>query len=93
MKPTVRALVVVVIDVTNEQPLQMRFSDGDHVVQQFATATADPALGDSILPRTANRSPHSRDPHSANHDENFGAVLGVVIEQKLCWGFVRKGFP
>jgi len=91
LKSTVRAVVVIVIDVTREQPLQMRFADGNHVVQQLATATADPSFGDPILPGTANRGPHRRDPHGANRDGNFGAVLGVVIEQKkLGWGLVRK---
>jgi hypothetical protein len=87
-----RAVLVVVIEITSEQPLQMRFVDGNHVVQQFATATSYPSFRDPILPRTANRGPHSRDPHCANRDGNLGAILCVVIEEKkLGWGFVRKG--
>jgi len=88
----VRAVLVVVIDVTSEQPLQMRFVDGNQVVQQFATATSYPSFRDPILPRTLNRGPHSRDTHCANRDGNLGAILCVVIEEKkLGWGFVRKG--
>jgi hypothetical protein len=69
----------------------MRFVDDNYVVQQFATATSYPSFGDTILPRTANRGPHSRDTHGANRDRNFGAVLCVVIEEKkLGCGFVRK---
>ena len=72
----------------------MGFVEGNHVVQQFATATAYPTFRDTILPRTANRGPHRRDTHGANRDGNRGAVLGVVVEEKkLGWGFVRKGLP
>jgi hypothetical protein len=39
---------VVVIDVTSEQPLEMRFVDDNYVVQQFATATSYPSFGDTI---------------------------------------------
>src|SRR5215472_2572861 len=92
LESTVSAVLVVVIDVTSEQPLQMRFVDGNHVVQQFATATSYPSFRDPILPRTANRGPHSRDTHCANRDGNLGAILCVVIEEKkLGSGFVRKG--
>jgi len=70
----------------------MRFVDGNHVVQQFATATSYPPFRDTILPRTANRGPYRRDTHGANGDLDFGAVLCVVIEeQKLDGGLVRKG--
>ena len=71
----------------------MRLVDGKHVVQQFAAAAADPALGDPVLPRTADRGPHSRDIHRAHCGGNFPAVLGIVIQdKKLDWRLVRKGF-
>ena len=71
----------------------MRLADGNHVIQQFATAAADPALGHTVLPRTTHCSPHSLDVHGANRDGHFSAVLGVVIqEEKLGRPFVGKGF-
>ena len=70
----------------------MRFVDGNHVVQQFATATSYPPFRDTILPRTANRGPYGRDTHGANGDRDFGAVPCVVIEdKKLDRGLVGKG--
>ena len=61
------------------------------MMQQFAAAAVDPALGHTILPGTADRRPHRPEAHPANRDGNFGAVLCVVIEeQKLGCGFVRK---
>ena len=70
---------MVVPNIGREQPLQMRLVDGKHVIQQFAAAAADPALGDTVLPRTADRGPHSRDVHRANCGGNFPAVLGIVV--------------
>ena len=65
----------------------MRLVDGKHVIQQFAAAAADPALGDAVLPRTADRGPHSRDVHRANYGGNFPAVLGVVVQDKKLGGW------
>jgi len=71
----------------------MRLVDGKHVIQQFAAAAADPALGDTVLPRTADRGPHSRDVHRANCGGNFPAVLGIVVQdKKLGDWFIGKGF-
>jgi hypothetical protein len=65
----------------------------NHMVQQFAAAAPHPTLGNTVLPRTTNGGPDSLDIHGANCGRNFGAVLGVVIQdEKLgCW-FVGKGF-
>jgi hypothetical protein len=89
----VDAISVVIIDIRSEQPLQMHLVDSNHMVQQFAAAASHPALGNTVLPRTTNGGPHSLDIHGANCRGNFGAVLGVVIQdEKLgCW-FVGKGF-
>jgi len=43
---------MVAADKRGEQPLQMRFVDGDHMIQQFAPAGSHPSLGDAILPET-----------------------------------------
>ena len=44
-------------DVLVHQPFQMPFIQHDHLVEQIVTATADPALGDAVLPRTAEADP------------------------------------
>src|SRR2546427_6977934 len=66
---------------------------GDHVIQQFAAAAADPALGDTVLPRTSNCRSYSPNAHRANRGGNFAAVLGIVIQdKKLDWRLGRKSF-
>ena len=71
----------------------MRLVDGNHVVQQFASAAADPPLGDTVLARTAERRPDGRDVHRANCTGHFGAMLGIVVQdEKLDGRFIGKGF-
>ena len=55
--------------------------DGNHMVQQFAAAAADPLLGDAVLPRTADRRPDGRHVHRANCAGHFGAILGIVVDK------------
>ncbi len=93
-KSTMRAILVVVVDVGTEQPLQMRLADGNHMIQQLAAAISHPALGYAILPRTADRGSDTRDVHRANSGGNLAAILGVVIEdEKPNVRVVRKRFP
>src|SRR2546422_10918875 len=66
---------------------------GDHVIQQFAAAAADPALGDTVLPRTSNCRSYSPNAHRANRGGNFAAALGIVIQdKKLDWRLGRERF-
>jgi hypothetical protein len=48
-----RPVVVIVADVFVHQAFQMPFIKNDHVVEQIAAAVADPPLGNTVLPRTA----------------------------------------
>jgi hypothetical protein len=47
-----RAVFMVVTNIIQKLSLQMAFVNGDDAIQQVTAATANPALGDSILPRT-----------------------------------------
>src|ERR1700722_9141456 len=54
----------------------------DHVIQQIAPATSNPALRHTVLPRTAKGSSGwlaSHVPHSRNH---IGSKLGVAVEEQ-----------
>ena len=44
---------MVIADVLVHQAFQMAFIESDNVVEQIAAAVADPTLGDTVLPRTA----------------------------------------
>jgi hypothetical protein len=93
LETTVGAVLMVVVDIRGEQPFQMRFVDGNHLIQQFAAAAADSALGHPILPRTTDGRPHGRDVHGANRVGHFAAIFGIVVQQeKLAGRFIGEGF-
>jgi hypothetical protein len=46
-------ILVVVADVLIHQAFQMAFIENDHMVEQIATAVANPSFGNAVLQRTA----------------------------------------
>jgi hypothetical protein len=44
---------MVIVDVLNHEPFQVAFIEDDHMVEQVPTAVADPAFGNTVLPRTS----------------------------------------
>jgi hypothetical protein len=65
-KASVDSIVVVVVDVLANESPQLPLVDHDHVVKQLATNGADPALRDSVLPRTSMGRPLWVDPEIAD---------------------------
>jgi hypothetical protein len=52
----VRPILVVVANILGHQPLEVLLIQDDHVIQQVSSATSDPALRDTVLPRAAEGS-------------------------------------
>jgi hypothetical protein len=48
------SVVMIVRDVLGQEPPEMPFVQGDDMVQQLTSATANPALGDPVLPRAVD---------------------------------------
>jgi hypothetical protein len=48
-----RSILVVIADIFSHEPFQMPLIEDNHVIQQVAAATPNPALGDAVLPRAA----------------------------------------
>ena len=48
----VRPIFMVVANILGHQPLEVPLLQDDHVVQQISSTTPDPALRDTVLPRT-----------------------------------------
>src|ERR1043165_1237453 len=46
----VSSLIVIIGQIIAPQPTQMLFIEGNDVIEYLASNTADPALGDSVLP-------------------------------------------
>ena len=60
----------------------MALVQGDDVVQQLTSATANPALSNSVLPGALDGGLKASNPHGSNRRGNFQPVLCVVIEDK-----------
>src|ERR1035437_7407017 len=75
-------VLVVVTDVLIQQPSQMFLIQHDHMIQEIATYTAHPALGNSVLPRTAECGANRLAAHRLHGRDHIGTELGVPIEDQ-----------
>jgi|GEM_PF-2767586 len=65
---------MVIRNVIADQATQMSFIEGNYMVEKFSTAASDPALSNSILPRTLEACPFGFD--SARYQK----ILYVIAE-------------
>src|ERR1700738_5054376 len=73
-------VLVIVEQVGRHQPFEMALIQDNHVVKQVASATSNPALSNTVLPRTAKGRASwlaSDVPHCRNH---VGSKLCVSIK-------------
>jgi hypothetical protein len=65
------SVIVVVADVFGEEPFQVALIESDHMVQEVLPTASDPALRNSVLPRTLKRGSDRTDLHGSNRCWNF----------------------
>src|ERR1035441_6013021 len=75
-------VLVVVTDVLIQQPSQMFPIQHDHMIQEISTYTANPALRNSVLPRTAECGANRFAAHRLHGRDDIGAELGVPIKDQ-----------
>src|SRR5215831_9826661 len=75
LEPTRGAIMMVILYIRRQQPLQMRLVDGNHMIHQFTTTAANPALDHSVLPRTTHLSPQRPDAKGRIAQETSGPYL------------------
>ncbi len=93
-EPQMRPVLVLVVDVLSHQPFQMALIEDDHVIQQVTSATPDPALRDTVLPRTTEGSPNWLAAHVFRSGNNFVAKLCVAVKyQRSASRLVRPSLP
>src|ERR1019366_4911192 len=73
---------VVIADVLIQQPSQMSPIQHDHMIQEISTYAANPALRNSVLPRTSECSPNRLAAHRLHVRDNIGTELCVPIEDQ-----------
>ena len=93
-KPQVRPVFLVVADVIGQKPLQVLFIERDHVVQQIAPTTLDPALGYTVLPRTRERGSQGSDRQGSHSSRNLCSIFAIAVKNKKPRRRVKwKSFP
>src|ERR1039457_4629999 len=75
-------VLVVITNVVLQQPSQMFPIQHDHMIQEISTYTANPALGNSVLPRTSECGANRLAAHRLHGRDNIGAELCVPIEEQ-----------
>src|ERR1039457_7238812 len=85
-------VLVVVTDVLIQQSSQMFPIQHDHMIQEISTYTANPALGNSVLPRTAECGANRLAAHRLHGRDHIGTELGVPIEDQESFRLVAV-FP
>ena len=92
-QPKMRSVAMIVRDVLGQKPPEMTLVQCDDVIEQIATATADPAFRNTVLPGALDGGLEASNAHGANRRGNFQPVFCVVIEDKEPRsGLIGEGF-
>lgn len=78
-----RPVLVVVTDVLVHQASEMPFIQNNHVVEQIATAVANPSFGDTILPRTSEAGSLRLDAEVLHRVDYFIIELRAAIKNQV----------
>src|SRR4029077_14342697 len=90
----VSSILVIIADILGEKPFQVPFVDRDHVIEQIAPATFNPALGYAVLPRTLLRRSDRGDPQRSDSWRNLRSIFAIAVEDQKPRSRVQgKGFP
>ena len=76
------SVLVVITDVLIQQPSQVPLVQDDHMIQEILTYTANPALRNSVLPRTSECNPNRMAAHCLHGRDNIDTKLRVAIEDQ-----------
>jgi hypothetical protein len=85
--------LVVIADVLAHQPFEMPFIPYDHMIKQVSSETVNPALGDSILPWTADSGSLRYDSEGLRCFDNFVVNICDAIKDQVIEGLSRKEMP
>ena len=75
-------VLVVIADVLIQPLSQMFLIQHDHMIREIPTYTANPALRNSVLPRTSECSPNRLAAHCLHARDNIGTELRVPIKDQ-----------
>ena len=86
----VNAVLLKVGNVFPDQPTQVPFVERDHVIEQLASTTSHPALGDAILPGRCDARSLGFQTRRLEEVDDAGIELCVTIQDDVAVG-IRFG--
>ena len=78
-----RSVIMVVVEELSQQPAKMLLVQNDHVIEQLAPASTDPALRDAVLPGAAEAGPNGANFHAPEGSAYLGRKDRVPIHQQV----------
>lgn len=76
-------ILVVVANVLVHQTFQMPLVQDDHMIEQITAAVTDPALGDTVLPRTSEAGSFGLDAESLQGVDDFFVEVRTSIKDHV----------
>ena len=90
----VRSVFVVVTDILVHQPPQMSFVQHYYMVEQISSTTADPTLGNAVLPRASKAGLLWLDAKALHSSDHLFTEVCSAVENQILYGvIVRERFP
>jgi hypothetical protein len=84
---------MVVADVLTHQPFQMPLVKHNYMIKQVASAIANPAFGDAVLPRTSEADSFRLDAEARYGADNFTVEVRYPVEDQIAGGrIIRECF-
>ena len=80
-----RPVFMVVTDVFGRQAFQMTSSEDDYMVEQVSKTASNPALGNTVLPRTPETSSFRLDAQCFDRTYDFLIEVRSSIEDQILW--------
>jgi len=78
-----RPVVMVVADVLGHEALEMPLIEHDDMIEQVSAAVADEALGDAVLPGTAEVRSLWLDPKALDGTDDFCVEVRAAVEDQI----------
>ena len=74
---------MIVTDVLVHQTSQMAFIQYDYMVEEVSSTTADPMLGNDILPRTSEAGSFGLDPEALHRSGDLCIEIRGAVENQV----------
>ncbi len=91
-QPEMRSVIEIIADVLGHEAFQMTLIQDDHMVEQIATAVANEAFRNTVLPWTAEAGSLGFDAQALDCLYDLIVEVRATVEDQIAWrGVIREG--